>query len=271
MRAIIFLLLVCVPRVLFADNDTTPTGARADGMAKASVALVGLWSSFYNQATLALLQKKSIAVYCENRFDLNEISNKAICVNMPTQRGTFAINYLQYGFELYKESKIGIAYAKTLGKHLWMGIQINRITKKMPIEDGSQTRYSFDFGVLTEIKKQLFIGFHISNPTKTSFRIEQYITDCIPTVARLGVCYYFNKNSLIAGEINKDIAGAARLKIGAEYTVVKNISVRIGVANHPNSVSMGGGFNYSPFDINIAFSKHPVLGYTPSVDLSYQF
>ncbi len=265
------LLLVCIPVIAFAHNDNYPTGARADGMGKSTVALVDTWASFHNQAALALLQKKSVAVYYENRFKLKELGIKAICLNIPTKKlGTFAVNYTQYGFELYKEAKIGIAYAKTLGKHFWAGIQINRLSKEIQMENGSQSRYNFEVGLLAEIFPKLFIGFHIFNPTQTAFEMEDY-DDKIPTIARLGVSYQFNKQSLISCEIGKDFDGDASVKIGAEYGITPNIYVRVGVGNHPNSVSMGVGFKYAKLSTNIAFNRHAVLGYTPSVDLSFKF
>ncbi len=270
MKSVTLFFLVCLPIISFADNDNCPAGARADGMGKASAALIDTWSSFHNQATLALLQKKSAAIYYENRFRVKELSTKAVCFNIPTKAGTFAANYTQYGFELYKESKIGIAYAKSLGKHFWAGIQFNRQSKEIQMENGSQNRYTFEVGILAKIIPNLFIGFHIFNPTQIAFEMEEY-KDKIPTIARLGASYHLTKKSLITCEISKDFDGSASLKIGAEYAVTPNIYVRAGAANHPNSISLGLGFKYAQFNTNIAFNRHTILGYTPSVDLSFKF
>ncbi len=270
MKSITLFFLVCLPIISSAGNDNRPAGARAAGMGKASAALIDIWSSFHNQAALALLQKKSAAVSYENRFRIKELSTKAFCFNIPTKAGTFAANYTQYGFDLYKESKIGIAYAKALGKHFWAGIQFNRQSKKIQMENGSQSRYTFEAGILTEIIPNLFIGFHIFNPMQTAFEMEEY-EDKIPASARLGASYQLTKRSLITCEISKDFDGSASLKIGAEYAVTSNIYIRAGTANHPNSISLGLGFKYAQFNTNIAFSRHTILGYTPSVDLSFKF
>ncbi|RUT79330.1 hypothetical protein [Ancylomarina longa] len=270
MNRIFLLLLLISPLQLFATNENRVAGARSDAMGKASVAIVDIWSGFNNQASLARLTQKSFGAYYKNQFEIKELSTKAFCANIPGKFGTFSMNYTQFGFDLYKESKIGLAYSRALGKHFWVGLQFDQLRKDLQREYGSQTRYTFEIGLLAEIFPDFYLGMHLYNPGQVKFRTWDY-DDKIPTIARFGFSWKLSNGSILTSEIEKDIDSELRIKAGIEYPISPRIFLRAGASNQPNSISMGFGFHFKHLITNIAFSRHPVLGYTPSADLSFQF
>lgn len=270
MNKYFLLFILLIPIKLLGSNENRPAGARSDGIGKASVAIIDTWASFHNQASLALLKKKSFGAYYENRFQSKELSTKAFCFNFPSKLGTFSLNYTQFGFNLYKESKIGISYARALGQHFWAGLQFDQIKKELNAEYGSQTKYTFELGLLAEIFPDFFLGFHLFNPTQEEFTTWEY-SDEIPTIGRFGFSWKFSNGAILSSEILKDLDNDIQIKGGIEYPVNKQFFIRAGAYNHPNSISLGLGFNFSLIKTNIAFSRHPVLGYTPSADLSITF
>lgn len=266
----LFLCLLLTPLLVKASNENRPAGARAFAMGNASVAIFDQWSGFHNQAGLALLKKKSFGAYYENRFSNKELSTKSFHFNLPTKPGTFAGTYTQFGFDLYKESKTGFSYSRALGKHFWAGLQFNQLRKRLISEYGSQSKYTFEIGLLAEVVTHLYLGFHISNPSQEKFENLDY-DDKIPTIGRLGFSWKLSNGAIISSELLKSLDDHLQVKGGIEFPVGKNLFLRAGVHNHPNSISLGMGFNFSSLKSNIAFSRHPVLGYTPSVDISFQF
>ncbi|NOU58771.1 hypothetical protein [Marinifilum caeruleilacunae] len=269
MRKLLLILLIA-PFAASASDGNRPSGARAFSLGNASVALFDEWSGFYNQAGLSLLKKKSFGAYYENRFSIKELSTKSLHLNFPGKFGTFAGSYSQFGFELYKESKIGIAYSRELGKNLWAGIQFNQHSKKLSSEFGSQSKYTFEIGLLAEISSNFYLGFHISNPNQEKFQYTDY-DEPIPTIGRFGFSWKLSNGAMICSEIQKNLDDDLQVKAGIEYPIHKKLSLRVGVHNHPNSICLGLGFNFSHLKANIGFSRHPVLGYTPSADISFQF
>jgi hypothetical protein len=270
MHKSILLSLILIPFYSLGSTDNKSAGARSFAMGNASVALYDEWSGFHNQAGLALLKKKSFGAYYENRFSNKELSKKSLHVNISGKLGSFAATYTQFGFDLYKESKIGIAYARALGKHFWTGLQFNQFRKELNAEYGSQSKYTFEIGLLAEVVTNFYLGFHISNPTQEKFQTLDY-DDHIPTVGRFGFSWKLSNGTIISSEVLKNLDDDLQAKGGIEYPVSKKIFLRAGVHNHPNSISLGMGFNFSYLKANIAFSRHPVLGYTPSADISFQF
>lgn len=270
MNKIYFLLLLFTPIHSFASNENHLAGARSDAMGKASVALIDIWGGFHNPAILAKLEKRSFGAYYENRFETEELNTKAFHFNYPTKFGTFSATYNQFGFNLYKESKIGLAYSRALGKHFWAGLQFDQIRKELNQTYGSQSKYTFEAGLLAEIFPDFHLGFHIFNPNQTNFSTWNY-EDKIPCIVRFGFSWKLSNLTLITSEIEKDLDQDIQTKTGIEYKINERVALRAGTYNHPNSVSLGMGFSFHLLKANISFSRHPVLGYTPSTDINISF
>lgn len=254
----------------FASSDNFGGGARSNAMGKASVGNIDIWSNYNNQAALAKLQKIEFGVSYENRFQLEDLSTKALALYYPTKLGGFNLNYTQFGFDLYKETKIGLGYSKALGKHLWAGVQINQMRIKINQIEGEQSKYNFEIGLLAEIFHDFYLGFHISNPSQEKFET-LYFEEAIPTIARFGVSWHLSKETMLNSEVEKDFDNDARVKVGLEHQIVKDLYIRLGVSSKPNQISFGLGYQYNIVKINLAYSKHQNLGYTPSFDLNISF
>ncbi|WP_372754296.1 hypothetical protein [Labilibaculum sp.] len=270
MKNPLVLLFLLLPIHLLASNENHLAGARSHSMGNASVALIDQWGTFNNQAVLAKLEHISIGAYYENRFETKDLSTKTLHFNYPSKIGTFSLSYKQFGFDLYKESKIGFAYSRALGKHFWAGLQFDQIKKELNQSYGSQSQYTFEIGILAEILTDIYLGFHVFNPSQTNFTTFDY-EDKIPCIARFGLSWKLSEQAIITSEIEKDLDQEMKTKFGMEYTITDKISLRAGVHNHPNSISMGVGFSFEMVKANVSFSRHPVLGYTPAADLMISF
>ena len=270
MKNICLILSFFICLQVLASNENTPAGARSFALGKASVALIDNWGAFNNQAALALIKNTNISAYYENRFRIKELSLKAICISNNNRFGSFSINYNEIGFDIYKESKIGFSYSRSLTKNFWVGIQFDRFEKKLNTTYGSQAKYSFEIGLLSQPTKKLLIGFHLFNPTQAKFSTT-YGKNEIATSARLGCTWRLSEQAIICSEIQKTLDNSPQIKTGVEYEIYQKLFLRCGFHNHPNTLSFGIAYHYKFLKINLAFSRHPILGYTPATDLSFQF
>ncbi len=98
-----------------------------------------------------------------------------------------------------------------------------------------------------------------------------YFDEAIPTVARFGFSWHLSKETILNTEVEKDFDHDIRLKIGVEHKVLENLFIRLGISNHPSQISFGIGYQYKIIKMNLAYSKHQNLGYTPSFDLNISF
>ena len=85
----------------------------------------GAHAIFGNQAGLATLENSNLLISTERRFNLSELSSHSAGAAIATKAGTFglAINY--FGFSEFNEQKIGLAYARKLGKRFNVGAQVD--------------------------------------------------------------------------------------------------------------------------------------------------
>lgn len=266
----LILLLLLVQLSSYATSDNHLSGARSSAMANASVASTDLWANYNNQAALARIDKIQAGVFYENRFQLKDLSTKAISLYVPTKLGGFNLNYSQFGSDLYKERKIGFGYSKALSKHSWASVQLNQILVKLNQTYGEQSRFNFEIGLLAEIFQDFFLGFHLFNPSQEKFET-MYFNEAIPSIARLGFSWHLSDETLLNAEIQKDFDHDIRLKFGTEHEILDKLFIRLGVSNHPNQISFGLGYQYKSIKMNLAYSKHQNLGYTPSIDLNFSF
>lgn len=254
---------------IFAGHENFSIGGRQSGMGFTGAAYSDIWSATHNQAGLALLEKPVIGLFYENRFTLKELGLKAGAFAFPTKSGTFAIDLMQFGYSKYNESKIGIAYAKSLGKRISIGLQIDYLNTYFSEEYGNKGTAIGEVGFLTQPIDNLFIGAHIYNISRS--KIAAYDDERIPTLLTVGLAYRFSEKVLCTVETEKDFDYKAMYKVGMEYQFIENLFIRAGVTSNPNQMCFGLGYVYKRIKADISFSTHQVLGISPHVGFIYSF
>ncbi len=271
MRALLLnILLLGFHGTLLAQSSDFRVGARAAGMANASVTLVDLWSVHHNQAGLGLLDRAGASVYYENRFLLSDLNLQAATFAIPTGKaGTFGVSYSRFGNRLFNQSSYGLAYGRQLFPFLSVGLQLNYLHTHLA--EGYGDRHSFvgELGVLSQITPRFRAAFHVYNLTRTT--LAEGNDERVPMNMRLGIQYDFSKKVLMVAEVEKDLELDPNVKIGFEYWPVEQFAIRLGMGTLPLHVDMGFGLRLKGFMFDIAGSIHPVLGFSPKAGLSYMF
>ena len=207
-RLWLLLFLIYAHTLLFAQNGTPIiAGARGAAMGNASVGFMDINSIFSNQAGLAYLSKPSTVLVGQRRFLNADINSYALGAAYPTNSGTFGLNIQYYGFEEFKEQKIGLAYARKLFDKFAIGAQIDYLTTRIA-EYGSNASFTFELGVHSQIMKNFFLAAHVYSP----IQVDINETDKLPNIFKLGASYLVSKKLNIHVEAEKDIDFAARLK-----------------------------------------------------------
>lgn len=242
-------------------------GARSAGVANASVTFTDNMAQFNNQAGIAGLTEMTISAGFKNAYFIKELSTNVLAFALPTKSGVFGVNYTYFGYTKFNQNKFSLAYGKMLGKRISAGIQLNYLYTHIEGEYGSQGLASGEIGLITEPIDDFFIGMHIAN-----FWRAKYIgTDDIylPMLVKFGASYILYESVLLSAELEKDLELPLIFKSGLEYGLADKFFLRFGVATNPMIFSFGFGYRLKPFNVDIAFTKHPVLGYSPIISLEY--
>lgn len=269
MKQFFLLILYLVSLSLFA-GDNPPLGARSLGMAGCGTALHNdVWGVQNNQATLADLETFQAGIFYEQRFMVSELGMKAFAAGMPTKYGSFGLSVNSFGYSQYGEMKAGIAYSRKLGERFSMGVQLDYFNTRLGENYGSTSTVGGEIGLLAEPVKNLTLGLHLFNPTRS--KLNGNLNERIPTIMRFGLSYKFSDQVFIIAEAEKDVDYKTTFRGGIEYRPLPAFYIRAGAASNPGLVSMGFGFALKKFRLDLASSFHSVLGLSPSVGLQYGF
>ncbi len=254
----------------FGQTSDFPVGARAAGMANASVCLTDIWAVHHNQAALVGMEQAGVAVYYENRFLLSSLNLQGATAVLPTPKvGVFGLTYSRFGNALYNQSRYGLAYGKKLFKFLSVGLQLSYLNTHLAEDYGDRHSFIAEIGLLSQVTDKLRIGFHAFNLTRTV--LAEATDERVPMNFRLGLQYDFSEKVRVAIEAEKDLELAPVFKGGVEYRPADIFLIRVGVGSQPFHADLGLGLKLKNFHFDIAGSVHPVLGFSPKASLAYRF
>jgi len=264
------LFFLLIPLGLKAIHDPSNTGAASMGMGTIGVVGTNFHSLYNNQAALAYLPSTTIGIdYNQGFFADKNLSTKTAGLAVPTGWGTLGLNLKYFGYQMYNEQKIGLAYGKQLGKRLAIGVQLDYFRTFIGNDYGSAQAISFEIGFYSKLTDNLDIGAHIFNPIGAEIGTEY--AEKIPVAFKLGLMYHVDEHLRLATEAEKIQNEKTNYKFGLEYEIGSYFISRIGIATQPTLFTFGFGLRYKKLIFDIGSGYHQTLGFTPAVSLLFKF
>ena len=267
-KTVLFSLLLLLSPLIKAAGDNYPVGAKASGMGNAAVMFSDVWSLYHNQAGLAFLNQTTLGFHFENRFIIEDLSLAATGFVLPTKTGVFGLSLSYWGFQLYNETKAGLAYSRNFGEKFSAGIQLDYMNVHIS-EFENKGAVVIEGGLQAQPVDKLWVGAHIYNPTQT--KISEYHQEKLPTIMRLGTSYMFGSKVLLSVETEISSHANPVYKSGLEYQFIDNLFLRLGISTNPTLNTFGLGYVFKNIMADFAFSNHPELGIIPHFSLNYRF
>lgn len=263
-------ILIFIGVSLKAGGEVYPIGARQAGMGRTSVAITDLWNIQNNQAGIALLDKISVGIYYESRFLVNELSMKSVAVAVPSKIGVLGLSFNHFGYSLYSDMKIGLAYARSFGQYFRIGLQLDYLKTTLGEDYGTKSNITFELGIQSDVTESLTIGAYVYNPIQV--KLADYNNEKIPAVFRLGVGWKISKNFFATIEAEKNtVINPIILRGGLEYSIKEKFFLRAGFTTMQEIFSMGFGINIKFLRFDISAVMHQSLGFSPQSSLIFQF
>lgn len=264
----IMVLCISIQAWLKAQYINFPLSANSAGMAGISVTYPGDWAIYNNQAGMANIKSLLTGVHFENHFLIAENSIRTFMACVPVAGGNIGLSFSIFGYEKFYESRTGLAFGKSFGNCLSGGIQINYLMVHQPYDYGNMHAVVPEGGLLAMPLKDLYIGFHIFNPAGQKFL--QNHDQQIPVRLKTGLGYAITDHVFMALEAEKATGDKFNIKAGAEYEIIKNTTLRMGVSTAELSkYALGIGYQFKTFRMDFAISHHPWLGFSPYLSLTY--
>ncbi len=220
-----------------------------------------------NQAALAKLKTDGIGLFGERRFLLAENSAYAIAAAFLTKnKGNFGLQVNYAGFANFNEQKVGLAYARSLGSKVDIGIQFNYYGYKIPAYTSAST-INFEIGSIFHISEKLNAGVHIYNPLSSKFG--KLADEKLASAYTFGLGYDASENFYCSAEIVKEENVPLNVNGGIQYHFKKQFFVRAGFRSDNSTGFAGAGFVHKNLQIHFSSSFHPQLGISPGIMLLY--
>ena len=259
-RIILILLIYLLINRCQATGLLKPLGGRAAAMGRTAACEQGLWSLANNPAGLAGLRGWHCGLYYENQWLLKETAYKSAGVTRAFDNiGCFGVTVSQFGWSGQSENLFGVAYARSFGPHLAMGLRAD--CWWLHLGEGYPDRLvpCFMLGAQSQITEKLMLGATLFNPLNT--RLKTLNEDALPVVMRIGCAYRFSEDFVGQCEVAKDsqVHGVS-IGSGFEYTLFNRFQLRAGAQYNPNVITFGVGYNIKGLQIDIAAQMHQMLG-----------
>ena len=266
----LMVMLLFTPSLCFSTGNNLSTGARSAGMGRCSVAMHDIWSITNNQAGMALIDQFTAAIAYESRFRLNELSTKSLGLVAPTKYGVLGISYQHQGFDLYSEQKVGLAYAKSFGQYLRIGLQLDYLQTKLGEGYGQKNNVTFELGIQSDITENLTIGIWTFNPVRVKLADDN--NEKIQAIYRFGLGWQLSDEFIATVEVEKNTQfRPITARLGMEYNIHNQFFIRTGTSTRDDIFTLGFGFNSTFFRFDIGACMHELLGFSPQASLQIQF
>jgi hypothetical protein len=250
-----------------AQTLRQPVSAIYIGLGAYSTKHSDVFSYTSNQASLAQIKKAAAGVYGERRFMLSETSVYTTAVAVPSSLGSFGVNIRYMGFKNFNENQIGLAYARSLGKKVDVGIQFNYYGYRVPSFSSAST-VGFEIGTIVHLGENLHTGLHVYNPVGGTF---SKTGEKLTSAYKLGLGYDASESFFVGAEIVKEENLPVNLNAGVQYRFAKQFFARAGIASATSAAYAGFGLSWNNLRLDISGSYHPQLGISPGLLLIYGF
>ena len=261
---IITLILILYFGLQFKTNGQEANfgGARNEALANTSTALNDSWALFYNPSGLVFNQTKVLAGY-QSKYTSLGIHDGAFGFVFPIHKTAIGIGASYFGDNLLNKSKVIGAAAHKIGKNT---LGIKTTIEQLKVEGiGSKGILYIDIGGQFVISKEVSLGMSISNLNQAKFD-----TDALSqpsTNIQVGINYHPHSKLLLLAQIEKDITNPTILRMGFEYLISKNITVRTGVVPTPTAAYAGLGINWQKMNLDFVGSYSQSLGWSGGLSI----
>jgi hypothetical protein len=264
LKVLVFTLLAMKPLLSYAQQSV---GSRAISMGGASSTLSDVYAYFHNPGAYAEVKGLQFGLTYENKFFLKELQKQSLIASYALKKGTISFGAQYYGYQLYRNYKMGFGYALTLFENFSAGVQINYQGLKIAENILESHKATAELGILYAINKEWKVGFAAYNITQTKWRSST--NEYLPMLFKLGASYNYKKAWIVALDVEKNVAHRLNIRGGIEYAYKEWFFARVGATSNPLSLNFGFGARWNWFQMDLGSSYHQVLSWSPNI--SFQF
>lgn len=220
-----------------------------------------------NTASLARQEQFSAGMYAEQRFMLKALTNYTGAVTLPVRSGNFAITTGYRGGAEMNDYKLGLAYARKLGKIIDMGAKFTY--HGLSIQGyGTAGAVGLEWGAMLYLTDKLRAGVQLVNPVSSKFGINR--DEKLASVYTGGLGYDVGEHFFISTVFVKEEDHDMVIQTNMLYQVSPVLQVRGGINSGIASYWLGVGIGLKSMRVHVTTVYHNRLGLSPGILVMYQ-
>ncbi len=229
-------------------------------------------SILFNPALIVDKEKKSIYLEYFNRYMLKELGTMSGSFYYPNQLLSAGVDISVFGFDKYREMMVRVLGGKRLGDQWALGLGVHYSFLQTDLLENIRSRLSTDLGITFSPIDKLLIGMLIMNLPSVSIGDKDIeIEDFNYYLIQISFQWEIINSLLITGSAGTENENLVVGNLGLEYTAFDSFFIRAGIQTAPLLPSLGIGYNFSCFTIDVASIYHPILGMSTGLGLSFSF
>jgi hypothetical protein len=222
-----------------------------------------LSSDLLNPAALSFAKQKSICTEVLNRFQMSELNTVNLSLKYPNPCLDMGVKLATFGYEDYRMSQLQGSFAKKISDVFSMGIQLVYLHENSILEEKAKQELSAGIGFFYQCNAQLDLAVSGENLLST-FGSAGY--EC-----HAGAQYHASENVLALVEAGYSEEKAFYFSTGLEYRILEQVSLRAGYNSLSQSPSLGLGYQWRNWVVNVGFAQHAVLGLNSMIGVNFTF
>ncbi len=229
-------------------------------------------SIFYNPALVAGNGSKNLHTGYFNRYDVKELNTLYAGFTYDNAMLPTSIDLFSFGYADYRANMFRLSVAKPLNRQWRAGISVQSVFLHSLLYEEVPKTISTDIGICYVPVEKLLIGAAVMHfPAFSSLKNNVDLKGLINYTIQVGFQWEFINNLLIVASAGSNEMDALIGSFGMEYRLFSQFYVRTGISSHPILPTMGAGFVFSHFKVDVAAVLHPVLGVNTGLSIGYVF
>lgn len=218
---------------------------------------------FFNPSTLYFTEDWSVAsAYCQP-YGMKELNLSSVGFTKRYKKISLGLGLSQFGFDLYREQKMGLGLAVPITSSLRIGLTFRY--QQIKIKNYGETgAFTLDAGWVFDVSVQTKITGSIQNVARTTIGQDQ---QSLPQILQMGIQFQPIARLFTFADLYKDISFEPEGRFGVELKIIESLFLRFGFTRNPSRFTGGFGLDMFGLQIDYGFSHHQVLGYTQAVGL----
>ncbi|NGP75909.1 hypothetical protein G3570_04640 [Balneolaceae bacterium YR4-1] len=224
------------------------------------------WSLFANPAMIST-SYTGISFFGVRYYGLDELTDLAVAVVLPSAIGSLAFGAHRFGDEFYNESRLRIGYKNEYqGFHFGLVANYNHLA--IGGGYGSAGAIGLDVGIAAMILNGLWVAAKAVNINQPTYGKYKGLSEELARDLSIGLSYQIADLLLFSIEAVKDIRFPISYRAGIDAKILGSFRGRAGVTTEPVTLAGGFGISSKSWAVNIGVQQHenPILGMSPAMD-----